>query len=1472
PASKGEYQRIEQQLEQEHFGKPPKPYHSHNREEREKILKKRVQDYCKKVYSKTHVTREEKRETTICQRENPFYVNTVLAFRDRRYEYKAMLKKSKNALAAAASDDLNAIKSGKARVILYESLQLAHKCILNSFYGYVMRKGSRWFSMEMAGIVCHTGANIITEARKLVELIGRPLELDTDGIWCLLPSSFPEDFNFKTKAGKSGAMLNALVKDKFTNDQYHVLDPETGTYSVKSENSIFFEVDGPYLAMILPASKEEGKKLKKRYAVFNFDKTLAEIKGFEVKRRGELGIIKDFQTIVFSSRDSAYLKGSTLEEAYREVAKACDAQLNILLSKGIDLPDNELFDLIGENRSMSRKLEDYGEQKSTSITTAKRLAEFLGDEMVKNAGLACKFIVSRKPLDAPVTERTIPIAIFSAEPEVAVHYLRKWTKDSSITRDNFSVRELIDWQYYIERFGSCVQKIVTIPAALQGVSNPVPRIPYPDWLENKRRERVQMALQPRITEMFKSTRAPKTPKTPKTPGTPGWTQRTDPYITPRTANIRKRAPLRSIDLDCNAPEVIEIDDDTEGGPAKRSRTNVDDDADALEELPPLPTSTQTEPASTSQYLTLKAPLMGKKFGGSKKRKGAAAAFNPNEPMEKKTWRQDGFQEWLAYMKKKWKLQKYERRQSRNVDTTGRSVTNVGRMLGTGRSRLAADHWHIIQIVESNVPGSFTIYALDGGSLRRIELVVPRTFYVDDVVPRTNAKAVQKILPKMRPAAHLYEYSVDEEMFASKYHEFNAEMCALRINGIYESQLPLLFKAFVQVGSTCRVGTMRSSTRVQLEQLDRVSHQQSLYADLSAMRLMFFYEVSHTASNRSIFALFSPSTGDGRIFIVNRVRMDLANLDNLYRTERQKFIDKRGDDILDADCAKIKVEAIQATTLKQAVKGLQSFLGGMKLPPSDPTLICIQSNKSDAALREDFQVLFNYPHVRVRRSEPVDVMNRLEWANVVARRAIQHFFNSFIFLKDDWLKAQYMGIPVGNLPDDYASLALDMFYARSLQQNNCVLWASPSSRPDFGGKELDDLRLGNDWESASFAKNRGQVYNREAFEMQNVVVDVELGAVAVTALLQRTRIEEAEGMSGAVGFTSATPSLTIEGVLAQRTTMTDFDEAASVDSALWILKQVFHDLLREIYATGNTFADTLVMSMQRWMRDPGSLLYNPAICTAISTLMRKLCLMLVSEVNRLGGTVFHCSFSRMVFSTNRNGYDAASAFVESLKESLVHKPVFASIHIVNPQFSAVTLWIDAVNHASVRYSEDGEIQQKVLMKLTMAEALPEDGGCRQSLMNLIGGYMVLLSRKVAEKVPQDELIAFCNKGLLEEQLIDRIFNTTKKTVEVRDKLRLDADRIPPHLVDAQHYDAPLEFVKCICKVLSLNEAITDATERLRDQLMRILGNCDLSDTQWSPPTISVVLESIFCKECEQSCDLDVTTIAPDIVNGKLEGQD
>ena len=88
------------------------------------------------------MVREEQRVATICQRENSFYVDTVRAFRDRRYEFKGLVKVWKRKLGDAEKQgDAVEIKRANGMVVLYDSLQLAHKCILNSFYGYVMRKG-----------------------------------------------------------------------------------------------------------------------------------------------------------------------------------------------------------------------------------------------------------------------------------------------------------------------------------------------------------------------------------------------------------------------------------------------------------------------------------------------------------------------------------------------------------------------------------------------------------------------------------------------------------------------------------------------------------------------------------------------------------------------------------------------------------------------------------------------------------------------------------------------------------------------------------------------------------------------------------------------------------------------------------------------------------------------------------------------------------------------------------------------------------------------------------------------------------------------------------------------------------------------------------------------------------------------------------------------------------------------------------
>ena len=262
-------------------------------------------------------------------------------------------------------------------------------------------------------------------------------------------------------------VLNHMVAHNNRNSQYQEWDSNLGRYTTSSMMTIEFEVDGPYKAMILPAAQEEGKAIKKRYAVFTFNNELAELKGFEMKRRGELKLIKEFQTEVFDY----FLEGNTLEEAYAAVASIADRWLDVLDNQGADLSDDELLDYISESSMMSKSIDEYGERKSCAMTTARRLAELLGREFIRDKGLNCEYVVAAKPENAPVSERAIPTAVFQTEPNISRKFLRRWTRDnvSGDPSEAPDMRAFLDWEYYKSRIGNAIQKIITIPAALQKV-------------------------------------------------------------------------------------------------------------------------------------------------------------------------------------------------------------------------------------------------------------------------------------------------------------------------------------------------------------------------------------------------------------------------------------------------------------------------------------------------------------------------------------------------------------------------------------------------------------------------------------------------------------------------------------------------------------------------------------------------------------------------------------------------------------------------------------------------------------------------------------------------------------------------------------------------------------------------------------------------------------------------------------------
>ncbi|CAG8603996.1 3851_t:CDS:2, partial [Acaulospora colombiana] len=942
---------------------------------------------------------------------------------------------------ANASGGLAEIEEAKKMIVLYDSLQLAHKCILNSFYGYVMRKGARWHSMEMAGITCLTGAKIIQMARKLVDDIGRPLELDTDGIWCMLPGVFPENFTFKFATGKPlgfsypCTMLNQLVHAKFTNHQYHTL--KDGRYEIKSENSIFFELDGPYKAMILPSSKEEDKLLKKRYAVFNEDGSLAELKGFEVKRRGELQLIKIFQSQIFEK----FLLGETLEECYAAVAKVADQWLDILFTKGTTLGDEELVDLIAENRSMSKTLQEYGTQKSTSISTARRLAEFLGSQMVKDKGLACKFIISAKPFGAPVTERAVPVAIFSAAESVKRLYLRKWLRDNSQT--NFDIRAILDWDYYIERLGSVIQKLITIPAAMQNVSNPVPRIRHPDWLSRRVARAQDRFQQHKMTDFFKQEPVDRPKAGTRDDSDGAETDGSVKDIEDFGHSSRTSKPTIAI----SSRKV----------PTKQQRAPNED------KLPPLPNPS----VNYSAWLRAMRPRWKAERANRLQAGGSShlpAIFRgAARPVARST---------------AWDII-----QVRPTHREGRFMA----WLGTENE--------IVQVV-LRIPRQFYIN-LKSDPIREGDRA---TFH-----PAYTAERSSKILPRGHPTLHLYHISTSEEFFKTNVSHFSHLMNNPQTDAVYELKLPLVMRAILTLGASCSIALGQEITLSRardigfdLHQLDRSSLAKRKYLDGGhRFNYSFLFHAYSSDGDVHVFSLFSNSA-IASVHVVDPAthRAGFSRLSDIYLSMLQQQQKRQSGSIVNYPKSiefKVSYHSNDVTAMKAVSRELA-------LKEYRSNILVLASRKELGYYERGIAALSTLPVVRMASNRSTS-LDSLEWQKTAVQGLISHYLALGEWLRDQIDNSIYYDVPLGNIPIDHSLFFMDVSFARRMTKQDMILWWSPTMKPDLGGREVDGSAGSSFEELVNPEASRPGCYTNVCLqiEMRNLAVDAVLQSSLVNEL-------------------------------------------------------------------------------------------------------------------------------------------------------------------------------------------------------------------------------------------------------------------------------------------------------------------------------------------------------------------------------------
>jgi DNA polymerase epsilon subunit 1 len=1421
PAKRDEYLMIRNSLENERFpGKwptsPPQSFQDLTADEQTSLIRKRLQIYSQKIYHKIHESKTIEREAIICQRENPFYINTVRDFRDRRYDYKGKQKvwKGKTEELKASGASATEVENGKKMIVLFDSLQLAHKVILNSFYGYVMRKGSRWYSMEMAGVTCLTGAHIIQMARQLVERIGRPLELDTDGIWCMLPATFPENYAFKLKNGKKLAisypcvMLNHLVHAKFTNHQYQdLVDPKTFKYETHSDNSIFFEVDGPYKAMILPTSKEEDKNLKKRYAVFNDDGSLAELKGFEVKRRGELKLIKIFQQQIFKF----FLEGTTLEETYAAVAKVANQWLDVLHSKGETLADEELIDLICENRSMSKALEEYGTQKSTSITTAKRLADFLGEQMVKDKGLNCKYIICAKPKNAPVTERAIPVAIFSAETSVKRYFLRKWLKEDPT---NMDPRALLDWGYYLERLGSVIQKLITIPAALQKVRNPVPRVAHPDWLQRRINVKDDKMKQKKMTDLFKS------------------------------------APLEEI-TNLQDPRAADMEDF--GTKLLKPKAIGAALSQATQKTQKRKSPEPAVPVNVDPYAALPKTM-------------------PDPTKD--------YQGFLVYQKQKWKIQKQARIRRRHLfgETRVNLQSDVGAAFRQQAEITYKGTWQVLQMRGTESPGVVLAFVLIDSKVHTLKVRVPRTVFLnlkgkelpDIEVEGCEAQKVNHTLPNGHPSVHLFKLTMSEEVYVNDAQKLSLLFNHPSVEGVYEKQVPLKVRAVLRLGGLCTFDESQQGvlgkgleSGFDLSGLRQATAKKPYLTD-SPMAYLYLYHV--VAGDRQVFALFSTSKEQAHVVILQKSKdsaQDLPNIAKIYtdmlaRREQEAAAAR----VTWQNCFEyqetLQFKTNQVTTRRKALLEIGDLVKKMRNDESKPLMLVIQSPQR-RMLVHDVPILGELPILPLKYEISDSNLPPLGWQAFVAKRLVNHYLSLGSWILHLTELARYGDVPLCNLERDDPRYLIDIAYARRLQKNNVVLWWSGGPRPDHAGYEQDDVLGPLDTVQMPSVNNPGTY--------PSVCIELDIRNLAINTILTSSLINELEG-SDSVSFNPAAPS---DNEPNDGTNVL-YADSAFATAGVTVLREMVKAWWTEA-CKGSNMADIMVTHLVRWVENPDSFLYDRSLHYYVQMMSRKAFLQLMTDFRRVGSHVVFANSNRLLLQTTKSEVGNAYAYSQYILKSIKAKPLFHFLDLEIKEYWDYLVWYDEFNYGGKACQEVVEAENQTLdcvMHWQLNKFLPI------ALQPIFHDWVVefieimhKLKRPNVDGTPRPTQLPVRALGDDKEDkiILSREFEKPLKR-QIAGLIRRQKDEmLHPEL--ASDYTFPslpgshikfsnpvLQLVKSLMQVLSLDKNITLEARLLRKELLALFEVREFSrEAKFENPSESLKMQQVTCENCTMARDLD-----------------
>lgn len=386
-----------------------------------------------------------------------------------------------------------------------------------------------------------------------------------------------------------------------------------------------------------------------------------------------------------------------------------------------------------------------------------------------------------------------------------------------------------------------------------------------------------------------------------------------------------------------------------------------------------------------------------------------------------------------------------------------------------------------------------------------------------------------------------------------------------VEGVYETQVPPLFRAFSRLGCVCKTLPGASSLDTfSLNDLEMSTGRQP-YLQKSSIRRLYLYNHRHPTKPQQIFALFLNPMKKALILVVDSVRTNLMpNLTKLYEVERlAKKESGTEEEMLPPE--EMQFEVRVETDLNQVYKFLQKALQTYKDEKRGPTFLAVQSSTDMAVLRNKMPLFGDFPQVLIHVQDLEDLYNVMDWQKIGAKALIRHYLNSERVLDLMTEQCRYFHLPIGNIPVDPAIFGSDLFYARHLMKHNHVLWCSNTDKPDLGGVEENDSRL-----LAENQEGSSEVCNIPGW-YSSVCVELDIDSLAINTLLQSHHVTDIEGTSAITAFDAPTMK-SVTDMIGDSSTTTAYDETARCAEAFNILRTMASTWMRDISVNRNVFAD------------------------------------------------------------------------------------------------------------------------------------------------------------------------------------------------------------------------------------------------------------------------------------------------------------